>query len=142
MRAGALFGMMFGLGLGAVAIGVTVSRLVIGPAVEKGGQPPAVPVVAAAPPVISSAAAPVAAITARRRDAALARTHRRPTVVEPTPPASRPASDDIAQIAAPPPVVGGDAPIAIVRGGPAVGLPASRAPGARIIQVDPAADRR
>src|SRR5713226_1722891 len=35
MREGALFGTMFGLGLAAVAIGVTVSRLLTGPALER-----------------------------------------------------------------------------------------------------------
>jgi hypothetical protein len=150
MRARALFAIMFGLGAGAVAVGVTVSLLVVGPAPERGietSAPAAVettPATAPATPLALTSVAepPTDPVTPRSRRA-LARKHFRPEVVEPGATASAPRREADTPIAEPWPVAidGGSvaidgAPIAIVRGGAA---PATRArsPGPRIIQLDP-----
>jgi hypothetical protein len=157
MRARALFAIMFGLGAGAVAVGVTVSLLVVGPAPERGIEtsPPAAvettPATAPATPLALTSVAepPTEPVTPRSRRA-LARKHFRPEVVEPDATASAPRREADTPIAEPWPVAidGGSvaidgapvaidgAPVAIVRGGAA---PATRAhsPGPRIIQLDP-----
>jgi hypothetical protein len=172
MRESALFGTMFGLGAGAVLVGVTVSRLVGGQVAEKPAEEPPPVVVETAPravvapsaaaaiesaaPVVSSVAPPAeVALSGQHR--VLPRKHRRPPseeaapptpapIVEATPPTPAPsATGSIANreapSSAPPraqvddPPVASDGPIAIVRGG--VARPALRAPGARIIQVEP-----
>ena len=60
MRESALFGTMFGLGAGAVLVGVTVSRLVVGQAPDKPaeGPPPAAAIESSLPPLVSSVAPP------------------------------------------------------------------------------------
>jgi len=99
MRESALFGTMFGLGAGAVLVGVTVSRLVVGQASDKTveGPPPAVAetapraVVEAAPPAavepsppgaVSSVAPPHAGMAMAGQHRLLPRKHRRPPAVE------------------------------------------------------------
>ena len=171
MRESALFGTMFGLGAGAVLVGVTVSRLVVGQASEKPAEEPPAPVVDVQPPAPVVIPAPPAAVTpppaaaiqssppvAPPAEIALSGQHRavprkprRPSAVEEA--ASKPApvveeaaptgsiANRGAPAAAPPPPqlddppIARDAPVAIVRGGAAP--PGSRAPGARIIQVEP-----
>jgi hypothetical protein len=163
MREGALFGTMFGLGAGAVLVGVTVSRLVVGQAPEKRAEEPppaaveAPPVIVGPPPpvvvapateppavasstvppsvVVSPAEPPVEAVQRQRR--AVARKHRRPPLQQETPLATASVPTGEAEPAVPPPSVVGHAPVAIVRGGAARPSPGSRAPGPRIIQVDP-----
>jgi hypothetical protein len=158
MRARALFAIMFGLGAGAVAVGVTVSRLVMGPApaqdiatvapaiVEAPATvvtPRAVeappPAAEALPPGVS-AAPPPAEAAPQPRNRALARKLRRPSVLDELPPETAPVPAHEPETAPPPPmaaprpVEAQGAPVAIVRGGAA---PTSRAPGPRIIRVDP-----
>jgi hypothetical protein len=99
MRESALFGTMFGLGAGAVLVGVTVSRLVVGQASDKTveGPPAAVAetapraVVEAAPPAavepsppaaVSSVAPPHAGMAMAGQHRPLPRKHRRPPAVE------------------------------------------------------------
>jgi hypothetical protein len=99
MRESALFGTMFGLGAGAVLVGVTVSRLVVGQASDKAveGPPAAVAetapraVVEAAPPAavepsppaaVSSVAPPHAGMAMAGQHRPLPRKHRRPPAVE------------------------------------------------------------
>jgi len=166
MRESALFGTMFGLGAGAVLVGVTVSRLVVGQPAET-----ARPAQVQSPPpaVVSSAVEPPK--VARPREPHAPRKHLRPPAVVETSPTTAP----VVQETPSPPVVQqlpsamapvvqesppttasvpkreaaaaelppdiGDAPIAshppvaVVRGGAA--RPGSRAPGARVIQVEP-----
>jgi hypothetical protein len=171
MREGALFGTTFGLGAGAVLVGVTVSRLVVGQAPPKAiEQPPAAAVemapsaavVETAPPataepspraVVPPVASPPAEIATAGQHRPLPRKHRRPSADDEIAPRSAPAASDTsptasiaereAPTAAPPPpraeVMGApdarEAPVAIVRGG--LLRPGMRAPGARIIQVEP-----
>jgi hypothetical protein len=159
MRARALFAIMFGLGVGAVAVGVTVSRLVMGPAPAQDiatvapatvVTPPAAeappraveappPAVEALPPGVSAPAPPPAEAAPQRLDRALARKYRRPSVLDELPPATasvptREPETAPPPISAPRPVEAQGAPVAIVRGGAA---PTVRAPGARIIRVEP-----
>jgi hypothetical protein len=56
MRESALFAAMFGLGAGAVLVGVTVSRLVVGQAPERAAEEP--PVITFAPPPATTEAPP------------------------------------------------------------------------------------
>ena len=123
MRERALFGTMFGLGAGAVLVGVTVSRLVVGQAPEKPPEEPPTVAAQARTTVVAPAAQPPPQPAIRRQHRALARKHRRPPVVEEAP--------------APPSLDMGVAPIAVVRGGPAPPIQGSSAPGPRVIQVDP-----
>jgi hypothetical protein len=143
MREGVLFGTMFGLGVAAVAIGVTVSRLVVGPAPDRGAEAPAA-ALESQPPAVSPAgpsAAPtpeiaptVAAATTPRPWRALLPGFARPA-------ASVPASGDQPVAPSPSaPSAGDGGPIAVVRSGQA--LPAApgfarRTSGARIIRIDP-----
>jgi len=155
MREGALFAIMFGLGAGAVLVGVTVSRLVVGQAPERAADEPPVAAVEAPPPAIveppptaafSPAAEPPAVAppvvepleprAVQRQYRAVVRKHRRPPVQEDTPLATASVPTDEAEPAAPSPAVG-DESIDIVRGGAARAVPGSRAPGPRIIQIDP-----
>ena len=172
MREGALFGTMFGLGAGAVIVGVTVSRLVVGQAPEQPAEEPP-PVAAEAPPpaivapppaavvspateppaVASSAAPPIVVLSPaeppaeaiQRQRRTVVRKHRRAPAPEESPLATASVPTGEAEPAVPPPAVavmppsteGGDAPIAIVRGGAVRPAPGARAPGPRIIQVDP-----
>jgi len=163
MREGALFATMFGLGAGAVIVGVTVSRLVVGqppeqppeeppPAVTE-APPPAIiapapaAVVAPAtePPAVASSAVPPAIVVspaeppaeAKRQRRTVVRKHRRPSAPEETPLATAAVPSGEAEPTVPPPTVVGDPPIGIVRGGAARPNPGARAPGPRIIQVDP-----
>ena len=200
MREGALFGTMFGLGVGAVLVGVTVSRLVVGQAPEQPAEepppaaaeapppavvapqspavvappspavverpspavverpppsvvspvaeppavaspvaePPAVASSAVPPPVVLPPAEPPAEAIARQRRTVV-RKHRRAPVQEETPLATASAPTGEAEPAVPSPVVG-HAPVTILRGGAARPSPGSRAPGPRIIQVDPRDD--
>ena len=187
MRESALFGTMFGLGAGAVLVGVTVSRLVVGQPPEKHAEAPSsvaretAPALAAETarpaqvqsppsPVVSSAVEPPK--VARPREPHAPRKHLRPPAVVETPPTTAPAVQETpsppvvqqlpsamapvvqesppttasvpkreAAAAEPPPPDVGDAPIAspspvaVVRGGAA--RPSARAPGARVIQVEP-----
>src|SRR5262249_20801159 len=95
--------------------------------------PPAVEPSPAAvvPPVVEPPAA-----ASQRQQRAVIRKPRRPPVPE-EPVATATVPRDEAETAVPPPTEGGDAPVAIVRGGAARPLPGARAPGPRIIQVDP-----
>ena len=185
MREGALFATMFGLGAGAVIVGVTVSRLVVGqapeqfaeepppaaaeapppaivapppaavvapaaepPAVASSAAPPAVVAPAAEPPAVASSAAPPAIVVSpaeppaeaiARQRRTVVRKHRRAPAQEETPLATASVPTGEAEPAVPSPVVG-RAPVAIVRGGAARPNPGPRAPGPRIIQVDPRDD--
>src|SRR5262249_58575448 len=100
MRESALFGTMFGLGAGAVLVGVTVSRLVVGQVPEKSAAEPAT-VGAQTPPAMVSSPAEPPAETAVQRPAqppaqtpvqrqgrGLSRKHRRPPVEEESPAAT------------------------------------------------------
>jgi hypothetical protein len=154
MREGALFATMFGLGAGAVLVGVTVSRLVVGQAPERAADEPPVaaaealaPTIVAPPPsaVISPVVEPPAVVPSatepappavRRQHRTLVRKHRRPPVQEDTPLATASVPTDEAEPAAPSPAVG-DESIDIIRGGAARAVPGSRARGPRIIQIDP-----
>jgi hypothetical protein len=131
MRERALFSTMFGLGVGAVIVGVTVSRLVVGPAVENGAETPPAAAAETASAAVSSAAQP------QRQHRVRPRKHRRPAVIEPVPAASAPSPEAETPIAAASPAEAEGAPIAIVRGGVAAATRGSRARGARIIQIDP-----
>jgi hypothetical protein len=159
MREGALFAAMFGLGTGAVVVGVTVSRLVVGQAPEHpADEPPVVAaeapppaIVAPAPVVVSPAAQPPAVLppaveapahpAVQRQHRTVVRKRRRPPVEEQTPPATTSVPPGEAEPAAPSPVVG-HPPITIVRGGAVRPNLGARAPGPRIIRVDPHDDRR
>lgn len=106
MRESVLFGTMFGLGAGAVLVGVTVSRLVVGQAPEKAAEeppaaaverappaastlPPAAAIHSATPPVVSSVAPrPEIALSGQHR--ALPRKHRRSSRVEEAAPTAAP----------------------------------------------------
>jgi hypothetical protein len=105
MRESALFGTMFGLGAGAVLVGVTVSRLVGGPAPEKPAEQPSAAVVEAAPPAavtpppaaipsapppVVSSVAPPAEIALSGQHRALPRKHRRPPAEAAAPSAPAP----------------------------------------------------
>jgi hypothetical protein len=142
MRESTLFGTMFGLGVAAIAIGVVVSRLVVGPAAHTGAEAPAVARETSPPAGPSAAETPdiapavAAATTPRPRRPLL------PGLARPA--ASVPASVDqpVAPSPSAPsaPAAGDGGPIAVVRGGPA--LPAApgsarRTNGARIIRIDP-----
>jgi hypothetical protein len=168
MREGALFATMFGLGAGAVLVGVTVSRLVVGQAPERAAVEPPVAAAEAPPPAIveppppavfSPAAEPSAVVppvveppappAVQRQQRTVVRKHRRAPVQEETPVATATVPRGEAEAVAPPSVAvappsaeGGDAPIAIVRGGAARPNSGGRAPGPRIIQVDPHDERR
>ena len=164
MREGALFGTMFGLGAGAVIVGVTVSRLVVGQAPEQTAEqpppaaaeapppaivaplPPAVVSPAIEPPSVASSGAPpivglspaeppAEAIPRQRRT--VVRKHRRAPAQEETPLATASVPRGEAETVVPPPAEGSHPPVAIVRGGAARPSPGSRAPGPRVIQVDP-----
>lgn len=159
MREGALFGTMFGLGSGAVLVGVTVSRLVVGQASEKPVEEPPAAVVETAPPAaieppppaVISSVAPRAEIALSGKHRVLPRKHRRPSpadeaaptkapVVEQSTPTTASIPNREASDPAPPHQVADapiapDGPIAIVRGG--LARPDSGAPGARVIQVKP-----
>jgi hypothetical protein len=164
MREGALFGTMFGLGVGAVLVGVTVSRLVVGQAPEQPAEepppaaaeapppaifapPPAALVSPAAePPAVASSAVPPAAVVSPaeppaeaaipRQRRTVVRKHGRAPVQEETPLATAAVPSGKAEAVVPPPTVVGDPPIGIVRGGAARPSPGARAPGPRIIQVE------
>jgi len=150
MREGALFGTTFGLGAGAVLVGVAVSRLVVGQPADKPGENPPPAVVEAAPADVTEAPpAVVSSVPQRSADAAtprprrvLPRKHLRAPGHEPAPVASTPA-DEPAPVASTPaqetailPESHG-ATLAIVRGGAAPATPGGRAPGPHIIHVDP-----
>jgi hypothetical protein len=155
MREGALFATMFGLGAGAVLVGVTVSRLVVGQAPERAAVEPPVAAAEAPPPAIveppppavfSPAAEPPAVAppvvdlpappAVERQHRAVVRNHRRPPLREETPLATPSVPAGEAETIVPPPTVVGE-PVAILRGGAARSNPGGRAPGPRIIQVDP-----
>jgi hypothetical protein len=153
MRESALFGTMFGLGAGAVLVGVTVSRLVVGqppekPAVEppkvaRPREPRAPPRKHLRPPAVvetSPTTAPVVQETpsppvVQQLPSAMA-----PVVQEP-PPTTASVPKREAAAAEPPALevrdtpITSPSPVAVVRGGAA--RPGSRAPGARVIQVEP-----
>jgi hypothetical protein len=140
MREGALFATMFGLGAGAVLVGVTVSRLVVGQAPERPTivEPPPSAVISPVvePPVVVPSATEPARPAVRRQHRAVVRKHRRPPVQEDTPLATASVPTDEAEPAAPSPALD-DQSIDIIRGGAARAVPGSRAPGPRIIQIDP-----
>lgn len=137
MRESTLFGTMFGLGAGAVLVGVTVSRLVVGQTPEKPAAELAAAAVQAPPAAVSAAPEPRAETAVPRQGRALARKHRRPPVEDETSAAT--ASIPNVEAEAPPasPADAGDSPIAVVRGGAVRPILGSRGPGARVIQVDP-----
>lgn len=144
MRESALFGTMFGLGAGAVLVGVTVSRLVVGQVPEKSAAEPAAITVQAPPAetAIPRVVEPPAQTAVQRQGRALPRKHRRPPVEEESPAATASvptaSAPNLEAGAAPPaPVDAGDSPIAIVRGTAVRPILDSRGPGARVIQVDP-----
>jgi hypothetical protein len=157
MREGALFGTMFGLGAGAVLVGVTVSRLVVGQAPEKPAAAPpaavaetlpakvssaaepraAVSSPAEPPAVVSSAAEPPAPVAVSRQRRAVVRKHRRPPAPEETPLATASVPTGATETVPPPPADVDRPPVAVVRGGAARPIPGARTPGPRIIQVDP-----
>ena len=129
MREGPLFGTMFGLGAGAVLVGVTVSRLVVGQAPERAAEEPptaavetvAPAVVESPPPAVDSSTAPAAEIALAGQHRALPRKHRRPPVaevamprpkpvLEQTPSATPPIAKRETPTAAPPPPVVKQAP--------------------------------
>jgi len=154
MRARALFAMMFGLGVGAVFVGTTVSRLVVGPALNRdaGRSPPVVaePAPGAVssipvPPVTSSVPAPPAVASAQEpavepappRRRGFARRHLRATADE-APVASVPVAQEERPLLLELPADTADTegePIAIVRGGAA--SRGGRVPGPQIIRIDP-----
>jgi hypothetical protein len=102
MRESALFGTMFGLGAGAVLVGVTVSRLVVGQASDNpAAEPPAFTVETAPPaaveppppaaviaPAVAPPVAPRAEIALSGQHRPLPRKHRRATVAEKSAPTS------------------------------------------------------
>jgi len=136
MREGALFGTMFGLGAGAVIVGVTVSRLVVGqPPEQPAEEPPPSAAVVPPPAIVVSPAEPPA--EAKRQRRTVVRKHLRPSAPEETPLATAAVPSGEAEAVVPPPTAAGDPPIGIVRGGAARPSPGARAPGPRIIQVDP-----
>jgi hypothetical protein len=157
MREGALFGTMFGLGAGAVLVGVTVSRLVVGQAPEKpaaeptaaaaetlpaevssGAEPRAlVPPPTEPPAVVSSTAESPAQAATQRQRRAVVRRHRRPPVMEQTPLATDTVPTGETETVVPSHTGIDQPPIAVVRGGAARPSPGARAPGPHIIQVDP-----
>ena len=154
MREGALFGTMFGLGAGAVLVGVTVSRLVVGQAPERpAAEPPSVaaelrPAVAETPPpaVVSSAVPPpvVAAVVepppqpaTRRQRRPIVRKHPRPPLQEETPLATASVPSGEPETVLPSPAGADQPPVAVVRSGAARPIAGSRAPGPHIIHVDP-----
>jgi hypothetical protein len=140
MRESALFGTMFGLGAGAVLVGVTVSRLVVGQVPEKPAAEPAAAAVQAPPAAVSSAAEPPVAV--QRQGRALPRKHRRPPVEGEAPVATMSVPNVAAEAAPLLPADDGDSPIAVVRGGAERPIVGSRGPGARIIHVDPPGGER
>jgi hypothetical protein len=92
MREGGLFATMFGLGAGAVLVGVTVSRLVVGQLSERPvGEPPVLAAEVPVPAVVEAVAAEAAAAAAGAPP--------RPAVLEPPPAAI------VAPVPAPPAVV-------------------------------------
>jgi len=115
MREGALFGTMFGLGAGAVLVGVTVSRLVVGQAPDKAVEEapagvvetasPSAMVATLAPPaepppaVASSVAPPPAKMAMAGQHRPVPRKHRRPSTAEEAAPKTAP----VAKNATPPP---------------------------------------
>ena len=154
MREGALFATMFGLGAGAVLVGMTVSRLVVGqppetlaeepapvfaealpPAIVEPPSPVVVVPVAEPPAVVLSATEPAPASAVERQRRTLARKHRRP-MPEETPFATASVPRAEVEIVAPAPAEASHPPITIVRGGAARPSPGARAPGPRIIKVD------
>jgi hypothetical protein len=112
MREGALFATMFGLGAGAVLVGVTVSRLVVGQPPERPAEEPAVLAVEESVPAVAEA------VAAKAAPPAVAEAPPRPVVVEPPPAAAVapvPAPPAAIAVPAPPPaVVSSPAPPAIV----------------------------
>ena len=80
MREGALFGTMFGLGAGAVIVGVTVSRLVVGQAPEQPAEEPP-PAAAEAPPPAIVAPPPAAVVSPATEPPAVASSAAPPIVV-------------------------------------------------------------
>lgn len=137
MRESALFGTMFGLGAGAVLVGVTVSRLVVGQTPEKPAAELAAAAVQAPPADVSAAPEPRAETAVLRQGRALARKHRRPPVEDETPAATASIPKVEAEAAPPPPDEAGDSPVAVVRGGAVRPILGSGGPGARVIRVDP-----
>jgi len=153
MREGVLFGTMFGLGVAAVAIGVTVSRLVVGPAPDRGAAAPAAALEASVPavsPAGPSAAptpevAPVAAAaTTPRPRRALLPGFARPSARVPAsgeePVAPSPSAPSLSVPSPSPPAAADGPPIAVVRSGrasPAAPGSGHRPAGARIIRIDP-----
>jgi len=167
MREGALFGTMFGLGAGAVLVGVVVSRLVVGQAPERPAEepsaavevqptnaepkspvvvspvaePPAVVSSAVPPPVVAPVVEPPQQPATLRRHRAVVRKHRRPPVEE-TPLATASVPSGEAETVVPSPAGVDHPPIAVVRGGATRSIAGSRASGPHIIQVDPQDDGR
>ena len=142
MRESALFGTMFGLGAGAVLVGVTVSRLVVGQVPEKSAAEPATVGAQTPPAIVSPPAEPPAQTAVQRQGRGLSRKHRRPPVEEESTAATASipgvsAANVEAEAVPPSPVDAGDSPIAIVRGGTVRPILGSPGPGARVIQVDP-----
>jgi hypothetical protein len=146
MREGTLFGIMFGLGVGAVAVGVTVSRLVVGPAADKGAAPPVV-VREAPQPALSSAgsrevaptALPPGVIRPPQQPVVAAPSVSRPAVVEaPLPPKPYPDSRPVAVIPSPPvdvpsPAAPVDKPVVLApANSPAATPPAPAAAGVNV----------
>jgi hypothetical protein len=101
MRESALFGITFGLGAGAVLVGVTVSRLVVGHATEKVAEPAAL--AAAQVAVVSPVAEPPPETAMQRQHRALPRKHLRPPVAEETAVATPPVPTVEAKPAPPSP---------------------------------------
>jgi Meckel syndrome type 1 protein len=111
MRESALFGTMFGLGAGAVLVGVTVSRLVVGQASDKAVEAPAAVIETASPAAVDTAppaavepsppvavpsvAPPPAGMAMAGHHRPLPRKHRRPAVEEAAP-KTAPVGKDIA----------------------------------------------
>jgi hypothetical protein len=163
MREGVLFGTMFGLGVAAVAIGVTVSRLVVGPAPDRGAAAPAAALEASAPAV--SPAGPSAAPTPEVAPVAAAATTPRPrraflpgfarpsasvpasgeepvapSPSAPSPSAPSPVAPSLSVPSPSAPAAADGPPIAVVRSGrasPAAPGSGHRPTGARIIRIDP-----
>src|SRR5262249_31082848 len=142
MRESALFGTMFGLGAGAVLVGVTVSRLVVGQTPERPAAELAAAAVQAPPADVSAAPEPRAETAIPRQGRALARKHRRPPVEDESPAATASVpitlAPNVEAEAAPPSPAdagAGDSPIAVVRGSAVRSILGSRGPGARVIQV-------
>jgi hypothetical protein len=140
MREGALFGAMFGLGVAAVAIGVTVSRVLVGPAPvheEAASAPipaapaleaPQPPAPVASPANVPAAAAPPAAVKPpRTRDAAVRPPKaRRPAAVDPAAPpnASNASGSDDGPVAAIPSGASTPADKLVVAAPPSASAPA------------------